>query len=338
MWFWNDRHLPMKKVIYLYKSGQLKTRDYSLVLIEKNLNVIYLPIEQIDTIICFGEVSLNKRTLSLLNKHKITLLFFNYYGQLIGRFLPKRFYDGKILINQINAYNNYDTRRYIAIQIITASLKNCLALLKYYNKKGIELQEKINTIELIVKNCYKQSIDQLLISEAGAKKIYYSCFDLILKNKDFKFDKRSKNPPENEINAMISYGYAILYGNYISVIDRSRLYSQISFIHSISKNSESLQFDLADIMKPVIVDRLILSICRRDELKKTYFCYNGKRCYLNKEGIKFFVEKYENNISRTIKINNRYYSYRNLISREVHALSNYLAKESDEYKPYVMKW
>lgn len=136
----------------------------------------------------------------------------------------------------------------------------------------------------------------------------------------------------------MSYGYSLLYANYISVTDRSRLYSQISFVHSLTKCSESLQFDLADILKPVLVDRLVLSLCRHKLLKDEYFDYKSDRCYLNKEGVKFFVEKYENYLLKTIKINNRYYSYRNLISREVHLLSNYIANESNDYKPYIMKW
>ena len=69
----------MKKVIYLYKSGQLLCKDYSLILKDKKDYVSYIPIEQIDTLICFGEISINKRTLSLLNKHNIVILFFNFY-------------------------------------------------------------------------------------------------------------------------------------------------------------------------------------------------------------------------------------------------------------------
>ena len=113
---------------------------------------------------------------------------------------------------------------------------------------------------------------------------------------------------------------------------------QISFVHSLTKCSESLQFDLADILKPVLIDRLVLSLCRHKSLKDEYFDYKKDRCYLNKKGVKFFVEKYENYLLKTIKINNKYYSYRNLISREVHLLSNYIANESNDYKPYIMKW
>lgn len=328
----------MKKVIYLYKSGQLLCKDYSLILKDKKDYVSYIPIEQIDTLICFGEISINKRTLSLLNKHNIVILFFNFYGQYIGRFTPKQYLDGKILINQIHIFENETIRYHIARTMIISSLKNCLALLKYYNKKQFPLLDNIIEIESIIKECNNKSVTELLLLEAQAKKIYFNSFDIILEKEKYHFIKRTKNPPLNEINALLSYGYSLLYANYISVIDRSRLYSQISFVHSLTKCSESLQFDLADILKPVLIDRLVLSLCRHKSLKDEYFDYKKDSCYLNKKGVKFFVEKYENYLLKTIKINNKYYSYRNLISREVHLLSNYIANESNDYKPYIMKW
>ena len=183
--------------------------------------------------------------------------------------------------------------------------------MKYYNKKQIPLLDNIIEIESIIKECKNKSVNELLLLEAQAKKIYFNSFDIILEKEKYHFIKRTKNPPQNEINALLSYGYSLLYANYISVTDRSRLYSQISFV---------------------------LSLCRHKLLKDEYFDYKSDRCYLNKEGVKFFVEKYENYLLKTIKINNRYYSYRNLISREVHLLSNYIANESNDYKPYIMKW
>lgn len=178
----------------------------------------------------------------------------------------------------------------------------------------------------------------MLVLEANAKRIYYDCFDIILHNSVYHFEKRTKRPPQNEINAMMSYGYSLLYANYLSVLDRSRIYSQISFVHSLTKCNESLHFDLADIMKPVLVDRLILSLCRHRQIKDSYFEREEERCFLNKEGVKFFVEKYEGYLKKTVLVHNRYYSYRNLISREVHLLSNYLEDESNGYKPFNMRW
>ena len=148
----------MKKVIYLYKSGRLLCKDYSLILKDKKDYVNYIPIEQIDTLICFGEISINKRTLSLLNKHNIVILFFNFYGQYIGKFTPKQYLDGKILINQIYAFENEMIRNHIARTMIISSLKNCLALLKYYNKKQIPLLDNIIEIASIIRSSRKENI------------------------------------------------------------------------------------------------------------------------------------------------------------------------------------
>ena len=67
----------MKKVFYLYKSGELQRKDFSLLLQEKNGNVVYIPVEQINLIVCFGDVNLNKRVLGLLNSYSVSILFFN---------------------------------------------------------------------------------------------------------------------------------------------------------------------------------------------------------------------------------------------------------------------
>lgn len=329
----------MKKVFYLYKSGELQRKDFSLLLQEKNGNVVYIPVEQINLIVCFGDVNLNKRVLGLLNSYSVSILFFNYYGDYIGRFTPKKYSDGKIIINQVNSYHNHK-RLYIAKKMIFTEVKNILSLLKYYNKKYhlleqmiINVDNELNKLDTI------ESIEELLLLEAIIKKQYYSSFDYIIKNPNFIFKNRSFYPPLNEVNALLSYRYAILYANVLSDIDKSPLLAQISYIHSLSKQSDSLQFDIADMLKPIFIDRLILRMINKNQIKTNYFEYkeNGA-CYLNKEGIKVFLYEYEKLMQKLIKIGGKYYSYRNIITREVYKLSNYIEGKTDEYKPYIMEW
>ncbi len=329
----------MKKVFYLYKSGEFLRKDYSLVLQEKNGNITYIPIEQINLIICFNDITLNKRVLGILNTYSINIFFFNYYGDYIGRFTPKKYSDGKIIVNQVNSYCS-EQRIYIARRIVQTEIKNVLALLKYYDKKYHLLHHIIEDInKYLIKLEEIETIEKLFLLEAQVKKIYYSSFDLIIKNPNFIFKQRSFYPPLNEINALLSYGYAILYANVLSDIDRSPLLSQISYLHSLSKQSDSLQFDLADMMKPIFIDRLILRMINRQQFNKSHFEYkeNGV-CYLNKDGIKIFLNEYEKLMEKSIKMGERYYSYRNIITREVYKLSNYIEGKSKYYKPYVMEW
>ena len=329
----------MKKVFYLYKSGELLRKDYSLVLQEKNGNITYIPIEQINLIICFNDIILNKRVLGILNTYSISIFFFNYYGDYIGRYTPKKYSDGKIIVNQVNSYCS-EQRIYIAKRIVQTEIKNVLALLKYYDKKYHLLHHIIEDInKYLIKLEEVETIEKLFLLEAQVKKVYYSSFDLIIKNPNFIFKQRSFYPPLNEINALLSYGYAILYANVLSDIDRSSLLPQISYVHSLSKQSDSLQFDLADMIKPVFIDRLILRMINRQQFNKCHFEYkeNGA-CYLNREGIKMFLNEYEILMKKSIKIGKRYYSYRNIITREVYNLSNYIEGKNKDYKPYVMEW
>lgn len=313
-------------------------QDYSLVLKEKNGNIIYVPIEQINLIICFNDIILNKRALGLLNLFSITVFFFNYYGDYIGRYSPKKYSDGKIIINQVNSFQNHQ-RIYISKQIIKAEIKNSLALLKYYDKKYHTLNYLIDKINIIYNEIDEiNNIESLLLKEAHAKKLYYSSIDLIIKNPLFIFKKRAYNPPINEVNALLSYGYAILYANILSDIDKSPLLPQISYIHSLTKQSDSLQFDLADILKPIFIDRLILRIINKYQIKIENFDHLSNACYLNKSGVKIFLEEYDKLMMKSIKIGNKYYSYRNIITREVYNLANYIAGKSKEYKPYIMEW
>lgn len=330
----------MKKTFYLYRSGELIRKDNSLALMQKNGNVFYIPIEQLDTIVCFSELKMNKRVLGLLNTYEITIMFFNFYGNYIGRFSPKKYYDGKILIEQIHCYQNDEIRLFIAQTMIIGSIKNMIALTKYYRKKGKILDYQVEQLQGCIQAITEvSSIDQLLIVEAKSKQFYYSMFDIVLKGECFSFDKRTKNPPLNEVNAMLSYGYAILYSHVLSVLDRSSLNPQISFIHSISKSYDSLQYDIADILKPMLVDRIVLRMIRKKQITSVHFDRkNDGRCYLNTTGAKLFAEVFDENLKNTILVNKKYFSYKNIISREVHILSNYIKDRSKGYKPFVMKW
>lgn len=177
----------MKKVVYLYKSGNLKRKDDSLVLETKG-KADYIPIEQVDMIICFSEVSLNKRVLALLNKYEVSILFYNFYGNYIGRYAPKDYKDGRVLVNQVNKYRDESQRLCISKSILKASIKNMLSVLKYYRKKGKNLDELIRKLEDLVGMASDiETMNELMLIEANAKQTYYKMFDVVLENEAFKF-------------------------------------------------------------------------------------------------------------------------------------------------------
>ncbi len=138
---------------------------------------------------------------------------------------------------------------------------------------------------------------------------------------------------------MLSYGYAILYGILLAILDRSSLSPQISFIHSLSKNCDSLQFDLADIFKPVLIDRMVLRLIRRKQIKKSYFEYkDNNSCYMTKEGTKVLVKEFDTLMQSTIDYQSRRYSYRSILVKEVYNYSEYIKGNKNKINPFTMKW
>lgn len=311
---------------YLFKSGTLRRKNSTL-LLETGEEEIVLPVEQIRTLYIFGEIAVNKRALEFLSTHNISVMFFNYYGALVGSFSPHATNPvGSILQAQVLCLEKPERLRQIALSIQSAALHNSLSLLKYYHKKGIELDLQIRSVEIVIEEMNSANdVETIMLCEARAKKEYYSGFDLILNQTGFTFEKRSMQPPENEVNSLMSFGYYLLYGTVLAELNRSRLYPELPFIHSKQRTGYGLQYDLADIYKPIFIDRMFLGIIRRRSIQKEDFerRENGG-VYLKESGKKKLVEQYDLELKNKIHYDGKNRSYRSIIQHDIHRLIDHL--------------
>ena len=154
--------------------------------------------------------------------------------------------------------------------MVNASIHNERSNMKYYHKKTKDKQllqeiEKI-TQQLQLVNEAK-TYDELLLIEARAKQIYYNSLQFFIKDEDFIFDKRTRQPPQDNINALISFGNTILYNLIANEIYKTSLDIRIGYLHASNARKQSLNLDLADIFKPIIIDRTIFTTIH----KKNYF-------------------------------------------------------------------
>lgn len=325
---------------YLFKSGTIRRKNGTVVL-EGETETTIIPVEQIHSLYIFGEVTINKRLLELLSHYQITAHFFNYYGTLIGSYSPENQRPvGEILFNQVNALTNDVHRHQIAHAIQHYSIKNSLALLKYYQKRGIDLSIQIEKIEEILEEMNQTShIEDILLCEARAKKLYYSGFDLILKDTPFSFEKRTVMPPENEVNSLMSFGYYLLYGVILTELNISRLYAELPFIHSDIRSGHGLQYDLADIYKPVFVDRLFIGLIRRRSIQKDDFEQRENHgIYLSEKGKKKFIAEFNEMLHRKVHYGNRERSYRSVIQHDIHRLIHHLESPEEPLILYLHEW
>ncbi len=171
--------------------------------------------------------------------------------------------------------------------------------------------------------------------EGNIRENYYRAWPLILRNDpDLKFEKRVRRPPDNIVNSMISYGNGMLYATCAGEIHHTPLNPSISYLHVPGARRLSLSFDIAEIFKPLIVDRLIFSLLNMNQMQAKHFQFsteivNGAErtiCYLNPVGRKVFVKAYQEKLDTTIwhPSLKRSVSYQTLIRMECHKLAHHL--------------
>jgi CRISP-associated protein Cas1 len=330
--------LDMKTKYYLYHSGKLKRQDHSLVYTYQEKKV-FLPIGQIDIIYIFAQIDINQNVIKLLNKHKVMIFFFTFNGQFIGKYLPHQLQSGKHIIAHALFVHDEERRQALAKSIILGSIKNMIFIIKYYQKKKRIKEYVIQNIQSVMKKVSDtHDFRKLLMLEAETKKIYYATFDSIILNTDFHFQSRSFYPPQNEVNALMSFGYAMLYSRLESSIHRSRLSIELPFVHGHSKQNSGLHHDIADIFKPIFVDRLIFQMINKKMVWLEHFENRSNGVYLNKAGMTMFIAQFEDYMKKTIKLGKKHYSYRQLLSKEVHKISRFVHDEQ-VYKPFVLtRW
>lgn len=309
----------------------------TLVFKKENEEKVHLPIENTDSIYVFGEVDLNKRVLEFLTKKQIPMYFFNRYGYYSGAYYPREHLNsGFLILEQANFYNNMEKRLGLAKLFVRGSMENMLSVLNYYNRRGKSLENEIENLERFKKRLEDlRDIAEIMAIEGNFRDLYYKCFDKIIDNKNFEFTQRSRQPPSNRINALISFGNTMLYTTILGEIYRTHLDPRIGFLHATNFRSFSLNLDVAEVFKPIIVDRLIFSLINKRQIQAKHFSKRLDGIYMNNKGREVFVRAYDEKLKSTFKHPQlkRKVSYRYLIRLELYKIEKHIIGEK-EYVPW----
>lgn len=330
----------MKQTIYIVNKGDLKRKANTLYL-EGEEEKTYIPINDVKEIYILGEVNVTKKALELCSKYKVILHFYNYYEYYTGSYYPREHYNsGYMILNQAAYYLDMDKRKVLARKFIEGSAKNILQVLKYYHSRGknvLPIKEKVEALLETLEPTL--SIEQMMAVEGKIRATYYEAFDIILGNDNFLFDKRTKRLPQNQLNSLISFGNTLMYTCVLSEIYHTHLDPRIGYLHSTNNRRFTLNLDVAEIFKPILVDRVILSLISKKMLTAKHFSHTVEGVLLNEEGKKIFIQKWEERLQATImhKGLKRDVSYRTLIRMELYKLQKHFMEEQ-EYTPYISAW
>ncbi|WP_293669248.1 type I-B CRISPR-associated endonuclease Cas1b [uncultured Parabacteroides sp.] len=338
----------MKKTFYLFNPGLLERKDNTLKFtpvsedengIESTGSPRYLPIEDINEFYVFGSLRANSSLFNFLGQKDIAVHFFDYYENYTGSFMPRdSLLSGKMLLAQTSAYQAKKKRIIVAQKFIEGAAYNMVKNLQYYNRRGKDMDDIIAIIlSYVEKIPSTESVEELMGTEGMIRQTYYDAFNLILN--DFEMGIRTKQPPQNEVNALISFGNMMCYTLCLRAIHQTQLNPTISYLHTPGERRYSLALDIAEIFKPIIVDRVIFKVLNKKEIQTKHFDKKLNKCLLNTTGKKIFVKAIEDRLNETIQHRSlsRKVSYKHLIKLECYKLAKHLLG-IEEYKPFKMYW
>jgi CRISPR-associated protein Cas1 len=334
----------MKKSYYLFNAGRLSRKDNTLKFLPVDEDGIegipkYIPIETVDNIYAFGSLDANSAMFNFLGKSHVSIHFFDYYEHYTGSFMSKEYLlAGKMLIAQTAVYSNLKKRMGIAVKLLEAAAFNMVKNLRYYNKREKDTSASITRIEAFSLQLPTASdIPMLMGIEGNIRMSYYEAFDTIIN--DFEMGNRTKQPPGNEVNAMVSFVNTLCYTLCLDMIYHTQLNPTISFLHQPGERRFSLALDLAEVFKPILVDRLIFSLMNKRQIQATDFDYRINGCLLKDTGKKTVVRAWDEKLNETIKHRSlgRSVSYKHLVKLECYKLSKHILGIED-YKAFKAWW
>lgn len=334
----------MRKTYYLFNPGRLSRKDNTLKFVATNeagkeQSSKYIPVEGVSDVYVYGALDANSSLYNFLARNRISVYFFDYYEHYTGSFMPKDYLlAGKMQVEQTLAYHNKKRRQDIAWRLIDGASFNMLKNLRYYVNRNKALEEEIEKIEAYRSGlALATDIPELMGIEGNIRQIYYQAFDKILSA--MPMEGRTKQPPLNEINTLISFGNMMCYTLCLNMIYHTQLNATISFLHEPGTRRYSLALDIAEVFKPLIVDRVIFRIVNKKEIKSSDFDINLNRCILKDRGKKIFIRAFEERLSKTIlhRVLKKKVSYKHLIKLECYKLAKHVLK-IEEYKPFKIWW
>lgn len=314
----------MKYPLFITQHGELRREGNALVFSGELVKKV-IPLAQINEIHCLARVSLTSGAIDLLSESGIPVHFYSIRGDYKGSFINDASPRGKLHLAQAEHYLDPEKRLTIARELVKGIQNNMAFLLSRWGMNPID----VNSVKVD-----GETVEEVMGREAELWNRFYGLFGKSIGVEDFK---RTRRPPEDEVNAMISYANAVIYGLAFSSCLKAGLDPSIGYLHAVSERRHSLPLDLADVFKPLYVFPTVKSLSGK--MKKSHFTRKGKAVYLSREGKRKLLSALTNTLRRTVyyKPWKRSMSYRFMMDYEARRLRRHLLGRS-KYHAFRPWW
>ena len=336
--------------LYVSTQGSYLHREGETVVVEQEKQrVLQLPIHTISSIVCFGNVLCSPFLLGFCAEKDVSVSFLSEHGRFLASVRGP--VSGNVLLRrqQYRMADDEQATRKIAANIVSGKLANCRIVLnrtvRDHSAKvnANVLRESSENIGRIIERIFGTAgTDEVRGFEGQAAAEYFRVFDhlIIDQKEDFNFTERSRRPPLDEVNALLSFVYTLLAHDVRSALETVGLDPAVGFLHRDRPGRPGLALDIMEEFRPVIADRLVLSLINRRQLTKNCFTkVSNGAVMMEDDARKTVLTEYQNRkqdkihhpyIEETVPIGLLFFIQSNLMAR-------YIRGDIDGYPPFFWR-
>jgi len=346
--------------LYVIEPGAYLRREGAAIKICKGKTVIEnIPADGLKKLTLVGYVSLTGGVMDFLINKKVETVFLTPTGRFRARLGID---EHKHVALRRAQYIRLSEKEYAAetsAVIVEGKIENMarfLLIRARLNKsdKNNVLRTAAARIRSIKNLCGEDHSDISRIRgfEGAATRIYYSVFNDLIINQNFRFNGRNRRPPRDPVNALLSFVYTLLTNEVLSAVKAAGLDPYMGSLHSMEYGRPSLACDLVEEYRSFLGDRMVLTILNKKMITPDDFVYRKKppANFIDERDIKAsrpvemkpaimktFISAYESMMARKIHYPRKDIktSYRMLLHHQAACFANHLESDNDRYQPFI---
>lgn len=315
-----------------------------------------VPLLKVERVVVQGRSTLTSEAVAALLERGAGITYLDQYGGYRGHLAPPFTKNGQLRLAQAALHLDWEKRQVLARQFVRGKLHNMRTLLLRHNRtrKVEAMAQAAESIKQLLKTLKTLPLDELPAAtgnpqagsaygrmqglEGSGTAAYFGCFRHILKTPDL-FNGRTRRPPRDPVNALLSYGYTILLNQVQSALCTVGLDPYIGYLHGTGYGKPALALDLMESFRPIIVDSVTITAFNTGELSVADFVEQLGSYRLTAKGRRVFLTRLETRFNETIKHPTFGYkaTYRRCIELQARLLAKRVMGEIDGYPPFRVR-
>ncbi len=288
--------------LFITTEGSYLAKDGEAVLVKQDdTTALRVPIHMLESIVCLVPTSVSPYLMALSAERGVAITFLGAGGRFLARVEGRK--SGNVLLrkDQFRAAEDSAHAVDLARAFVQAKIHNCRTLLTRALRDHADPSGTVGATAEALAGCLRRTsgahdLDELRGIEGEAARHYFTAFPSLVLSDDerLRMVGRTRRPPRDRVNALLSFAYSLLASDLRSACESIGLDPQVGFLHADRPGRVSLALDLAEELRPVLADRVVLSLLNRQQITADGFDVEvGGAVRMNEDTRKTFLTQYQ---------------------------------------------